>query len=229
MSINSIDQIEMKEVRLTCPVDPDAFKKLKIGDVAYLDGVIYTGREGLYKRMLDEGHQLPVPLHQISNVNFHCSPAAAPSKDGGYIVKAVSATASFRFGKWLSSFFEKTSCKLIIGKGGMTSKEYKKFFVPARAIYMTTVGYGLGAVYGQGVVGVKAVQWLKELGIAQAVWTLEVNGLGPFIVESDLEGNSLFDLCNKQINENLGKVYDGLPEPVLRRYGEEIDRCQEVI
>jgi L(+)-tartrate dehydratase beta subunit len=229
MSITHIDQVEMNEVHLTCPVQTEEIKDLKLGDLVYLDGVIYTGREGLYKRMLDDGIEPPEPLHEVSNVNFHCSPAATTTDDGSYIVKAVTATASFRFGKWMEAFFEKTKCKLIIGKGGMTSKEYKDLFLPAGAIYLTTVGYGLGATYGRGVTGVKAVYWLEELGIAQAVWVLELKNLGPFIVESDSEGNSLFELSNQKINENLAKAYEGLPQPVLRRYGEETDRGEEVI
>ena len=229
MSISSIDQVEMNQVRLTCPVQLDDIAELKLGDLVYLDGVIYTGREGLYRRMLDEGHEPPVPLDRLSNVNFHCSPAATPTDGEGYIVKAVTATASFRFGKWMPAFFQKTGCRLIIGKGGMASREYRNLFVPAGALYLTTVGYGLGAIYGRGISGVREVYWLDELGIAQAVWVLEVNNMGPFIVESDAEGNSLFELSNSKINENLASVYEGLPDPVLRRYGEELDRREEII
>ncbi len=229
MGTTSIDQIEMNKVRLTCPVQPEEIRKLKLGDLVFLNGVIFTGREGLYHRMLDEGHSPPEPLDRISNVNFHCSPAATVTDDKGYIVKAVTATASFRFGKWMRAFFRLTHCKIIIGKGGMSSREYKDLFVPEGALYLTTVGYGLGATYGRGVTGVKDVYWLDELGIAQAVWVLEVDNLGPFIVESDPEGNSLFELSNKKINEKIARVYKGLPDPVLRRYGEVLDRGEEVV
>ena len=156
-------------------------------------------------------------------------PPAASHASDGYLVKAVTATASFRFGKWMPSFFEKSRCKLIIGKGGMSSKDYKRLFLPEQALYLTTVGHGLGATYGRGITGVKAVHWLKELGIAQAMWVLEVSNMGPFIVESDFEGASLFELCNERINQNLDRAYAGLPQPVLRRYGEETDRGNEVI
>ncbi|MBI4081216.1 MAG: fumarate hydratase C-terminal domain-containing protein [Candidatus Lambdaproteobacteria bacterium] len=219
----------MDQVRLRCPVRTDDLRALKLGDVVYLDGVIYTGREGLYHRLLDEKQELPVPWSTVSNVNFHCSPAASPTEGGGYNVRAVTATASFRFGKWMQAFFEKTGARLIIGKGGMTSKDYKRLYVPNQALYLTTVGYGLGAMYGRGITGVRAAHWLKELGIAQAVWVLEVSNMGPFIVESDSEGNSLFELANKKINENLAEVYQGLPQPVLRRFGEETDRREEVV
>ncbi len=145
------------------------------------------------------------------------------------MVKAVTATASFRFGKWMDRFFAQTGVKLIIGKGGMTSKDYKATFVPHGAVYLTTVGYGLGATYGRGITEVRAAHWLDELGIAQALWVLEVENMGPFIVESDLDGNSLFELSNARINQNLAALYESLPEPTLRRYGETVNREDEVL
>ena len=231
MSVTSLEQVEMKKVRLQCPVEPEALRALRLGDLVYLDGVLFTGREGLYNRYLGEGIEPPVPLEEISNVNFHCSPAAAPlpGKDGEYTVRAVTATASFRFGKWMDEFFTRTGVKLIVGKGGMKSKDYKATFVPHGAIYLTTVGYGLGATYGRAIRAVKAAHWLEELGIAQAVWVLEVENMGPFVVESDAEGNSLFELCNAQVNTNLARLYEGLPQPTLRRFGETIDRSEEVL
>ena len=68
----------------------------------------------------------------------------------------------------------------------MSSKDYKDHFVPNGAIYLTTVGYGTGALLGRGVKRVKTVHWNKELGLAQAMWVLEADNMGPFIVESDL-------------------------------------------
>lgn len=229
MSVTSLQQVEMKKVRLQCPVDPEALRELRLGDLVYLDGVLFTGREGFYKRYLAEGIEPPVPLGEISNVNFHCSPAAARTESGEYVVKAVTATASFRFSRWMDEFFTRSGVKLILGKGGMTSKDYKATFVPHGAIYLTTVGYGLGATYGRAIRAVKAAHWLEELGIAQALWVLEVDNMGPFIVESDAEGNSLFELCNAQVNTNLARLYEGLPQPTLRRFGETIDRSEEVL
>ncbi len=51
------------------------------------------------------------------------------------------------------------------------------------------------------------MHWLAELGIAQALWVLEVERLGPFLVEGDREGRSLFALANREINLRLGEVY----------------------
>ncbi len=129
----------------------------------------------------------------------------------------------------MTDWFAKTGVKVIIGKGGMSSPDYKATFVPNQAVYLTTVGYGLGAVYGRGIKSVPAVHWLEELGIAQAVWVLDCAGMGPFIVESDSEGNSLFELSNREINKNLDALYEGLPEPALRRFGETLDRKEELL
>lgn len=229
MSGPSLDEIKMDKVRLKCPVDPKDLQQLKLGDLVYLDGPLFTGREGVYKRFLVEGVEPPLPWNEISNVNFHCSPAATQREDGSYDVKAVTATASFRFGKWMPEFLDKTGVKVILGKGGMSAQDYKQILVPRQAIYLTTVGYGLGATYGRGIRAVKDVFWLKELGIAQAMWVLDCNEMGPFIVESDAEGNSLFELCNQQINKNLPALYEGLPQPALRRFGEVIDREEELL
>ena len=91
---------------------------------------------------------------------------------------AVSATASFRLVKWLDRWFKLSGCNIIIGKGGMTSEVYRSVFVPNEVIYLTTVGYGTGALLGRGIKGVAGVYWLDELGLAQAVWVLDVENSG---------------------------------------------------
>jgi L(+)-tartrate dehydratase beta subunit len=219
----------LRQVRLRVPVTTADLEGLKPGDVVFLDGIVYTGREGLYRRMLDEGVPPPLDIAKLSNVNFHCSPAADVRDDGSYNVGAVTATASFRFARWLTRFFELTSCRIIIGKGGMSEEDYRTYFVPNGAIYLTTVGYGTGALLGRGIRRVVDVHWLAELGIAQAMWVLEVENFGPFLVESDLEGNSLFESQNRQINAGIERLYEGLRAPALKRYGETTSREDEVI
>jgi L(+)-tartrate dehydratase beta subunit len=219
----------MKEHQLRIPVDDASLQQLSPGDVVYLDGVVYTGREGLVRRMIDEGHGLPLDIGAISNVNFHCSPAADVRDDGTYNVGAVTATASFRFSKWLARFFEMTGCRVIIGKGGMSPEDYRTHFVPNGAVYFTTVGYGTGALLGRGIRKVRDAIWLEELGIAQAMWIFEVERFGPFLVESDLQGNSLFEAQNARINLGIEKLYDGLRPPALKRYGETTSREDEVV
>ena len=219
----------LKKISLNVPVTTEDLKDVEIGDVVYLNGVVYTAREGVYKRILEDGESLPEGMAQVSNANFHCSPAAARDEDGSYRIGAMTGTASFRFSKWLDRWFDVSGTKIIIGKGGMTSEDYKKYFVPHGAIYLTTVGYGTGALLGRGIKGIKDVHWYDELGIAQAMWMVEVESFGPFIADSDLQGNSLFERETAKVNEGLGKLYEGSKPPALHRFGETNDREDEVI
>lgn len=220
---------KLREVRLTTPVTDAALRGLQLGDVVYLDGLIYTGRESVYKRVLQDGMAPPVDLKALTNVNFHCSPAASRNDDGSFNVGAVTATASFRFSKWLPKWFEVSGAKVIVGKGGMSEQDYRDVFVPAGAVYLTTVGYGTGALLGRGIRRVVDAHWIDDLGIAQAMWVLEVEKFGPLLVESDLDGNSLFERNNRIVNQGLARVYEGLKAPSLARFGETDDRRDELI
>ena len=216
--------------RIDLPATPEAIAALRPGDVAYLSGVVYTAREGVYQRVLAEGEGIPVEeLASVSNANFHCSPAAAPDSKGGYRIGGVTATASFRFSKWMAEWLDTTGTKIVIGKGGMPRDDYAGILAPRGAVYLTTVGYGTGALLGRGVKGVRDVFWLEELGIAQAMWMFEVEAFGPFIVDSDLEGNSLFAEHGDKVNAGIDALYEGLEEPALHRYGETDNREDEVM
>lgn len=224
-----LDDVAMDEVRLTTPVSDADIARLKLGDVVYLDGVVYTAREGVYRRVVDEDCGLPEAVRGLTNVNFHCSPAASVKPDGSYAVEAVTATASFRFGKSFTKWFARSGAKVIVGKAGLTETAYREWFVPHGAVYLTTVGYGLGATYGRSITRVVDVHWLRELGIAQALWVLEVEKLGPFLVEGDAAGASLFALANREIDLRLDEVYRGLPKYAMSRFGEATSRKDELV
>ena len=218
-----------REVDLSTTPTQESLAGLSLGDVVFLTGLIYTAREGVYMRALEEGADIPLDLPFQSAANFHCSPAATVREDGSPDIGAVTATASFRFAKWLPRWMEKTGAKLVIGKGGMSSKDYREYFVPNGAVYLSTVGYGTGALLGRGMERVEAVHWQDELGLAQAMWVFRARRMGPFIVASDLSGNCLFERENERINRNLGRVYQGLRPAVLKRLGETDDRTDEMI
>jgi L(+)-tartrate dehydratase beta subunit len=220
---------DLNTVNIDLPARTEDLRKLEIGSVAYLNGRLFTAREGVYKRAIADGAGMPAGKDVLGITNFHCSPAATINPHGGYTVGAVTATASFRFAQWLDGWFKLSGCNIIIGKGGMTSQAYLNQFVPNNAIYLTTVGYGTGALLGRGIRRVAGVYWLEELGLAQAVWVLEVEKFGPFLVESDLAGNSLFERENARIAPGLEQHYAGTKPATLRRYGEIDDKTKEVI
>ena len=75
---------DIKVFHLDLPARTEDIARLELGSAVYLNGLVYTAREGVYKKVLDEGLAPPVDLRALSNVNFHCSPAAAPDGQGGY-------------------------------------------------------------------------------------------------------------------------------------------------
>ncbi|MBC6404597.1 MAG: fumarate hydratase C-terminal domain-containing protein [Rhodospirillales bacterium] len=218
-----------RQVRLSTKPSFDDLAALRLGDVVFLDGLLYTGREGVYMRALEEKQPLPLDLPAESAANFHCAPAAVEHADGSIEMGAVTATASFRFSKWIEPWLRLSGAQLIVGKGGMSPEDYRTKFVPHGAVYLTTVGYGTGALLGRGIKTVKGVYWRKELGLAQAMWVIEAENMGPFLVASDCDGNCLFERENAKISAGLKAVYEGTKPAVLKRFGETDDRSDELI
>ncbi len=221
--------MSLREIELSTTPSTEDIADLRLGDIVYLTGLMYTAREGVYMRALEEKANIPMELPSESAANFHCSPAARINADGSFDMGAVTATASFRFAKWLPEWIAKTGARLIVGKGGMSSKDYKEYFVPNGAVYLSTVGYGTGALLGRGVENVEAVHWNEELGLAQAMWVIRCKRMGPFIVASDMNGDCLFERENAKIAETIEQVYEGTKPAVMKRYGESDDRRDEVI
>jgi L(+)-tartrate dehydratase beta subunit len=56
-----------------------------------------------------------------------------------------------------------------------------------------------------------------------------VENFGPFLVESDAAGNSLFETHNRELAARIEGLYEGLKKPALRRFGETDDRTDELI
>ena len=107
----------LKKVFLNTNPTKDEIKNINIGDIVYLNGSIYTAREGIYKKVLEEHADLPLELPKESATNFHCSPAAVQNENGDFNLGAVTATASFRFSRWIGDWLKISGAKLIIGKG----------------------------------------------------------------------------------------------------------------
>lgn len=53
--------------------------------------------------------------------------------------------------------------KAVIGKTGMPLETYRNVFGPHGAVYLSTVGYGLGATYGAAIRRVPVIKRLGEV------------------------------------------------------------------
>jgi L(+)-tartrate dehydratase beta subunit len=222
-------QKALREVNLTLPVSRSDIEPLKVGDVVFLNGLVFTGREGLYDMIFEKKIEPPIDIRTLGGATINASPTVKETAPGVYNVPSVTGTASFRFAKYMPEFLKRYNIRILIGKGGMSPEVYKNAFRPNGAIYLTTVGYGMGAIYGRGILGVKDVVWKKELGLAQAMWILEVEKFGPFMVECDAHGESLFGQVNNEVNKKLLKLYEGLPALAMKRLGEITSPDKEIL
>lgn len=216
--------------RLSIPLDEDAVRALRIGDMVWLDGKVHTGRAQVYRHVLEDGHAPPLDLAGESNVQMHGAPAAVEDAPGRYRLSSIQATASFRYWKYVPDYVERFGIRAVIGKGGMDRWVYEDVFARTGTVFLTTVGYGIAALYGRAVKRVVDVHWKEELGLPEAMWVLEVENFGPFIVDGDCTGASLAALAIDRINPNFAREYAKLPDHVLKRIGEiDVSLEHEVI
>lgn len=216
-----MSQEQGREWHLNCPLDAKDINKLAAGDLVYLSGPVYTARDGVYKHMLVDGNVPPIDLQSFTNVSLQSSPAGVEISPGEFQVSSLQATAGFRYAQYMPELLERFGVKAVVGKAGMSEQIYQDVFRKHGAICLTTVGYGLGAIYGRAIQKVLGVYWVEELGISEALWTFQVDRLGPLLVEGDAQGNSFFSRVNEEINQHLGALYEGLSAPVFGRIGEE--------
>ena len=193
-------------VQLTTPIGEEELRNLKLGDIVYLNGVIYTSRDEAHMRALEyheEGKDLPVDFNGAAV--FHCGPIV--KKNEGWELVAAGPTTSSRMNSLEPDFIKNFKVRAIIGKGGMSTptinamKEYG-------CVYLAMTG-GAAILAAKGVSAVKDVHWL-DIGMPEALWIFETDGFGPLTVGIDAHGNSLYEMVNEKVEMNVGKIRDKL-------------------
>jgi L(+)-tartrate dehydratase beta subunit len=145
------------------------------------------------------------------------------------MVNSLQATAGFRYAQWMDRLLERHGVRAVLNKGGMSQEMYQTVFKKHGAVCLSTMPYGIGAIYGKAVKGVRDVYWKDQLGISEAMWLLEVEDLGPLLVEGDTLGNSYVADHASEVNAPLLEIYKELPELILKRFGEVTDPSRELI
>ncbi len=187
-------------MRLKTPLSERAVRSLKVGDVVYLHGVVYTGRDEVHLKaleMYDKGGRLPVDLHGAAL--YHCGPIVRKEGDAWTLV-AAGPTTSARMNSLEPRFIESFGIRAVIGKGGMSQPTVDTMKRCGCAYLAITGGAAVSAA--KGIKKVLGVEWL-ELGMAEALWILEAENLGPLIVGIDAHGNSLFKKVEEEVRRNL--------------------------
>ena len=178
-------------VKLKTPISSDETENLRIGDIVYISGKIYTARDSAHKRMVEEGS--PVDINGA--VIFHAGPIIRKSEDK-YEMIAVGPTTSTRMNPYEPQIL-KMGAGLIVGKGGM-DEATSDALINYKKAYLSAVG-GCAALYVKSVLKVNNVYWL-DLGVPEAIWELEVKEFGPLIVTMDSTGGNLYEEVKKRLS-----------------------------
>jgi len=184
----------MKELKT--PLLVSDVTALKVGDVVYLSGIIYTARDGAHARALSEKK---FPVDVSGGVIFHAGPIVRKSGEGWKIV-AVGPTTSSRMDSSEPEFIGRFGVRAIVGKGGM-SKSVAAALKKDKVVYLSMTG-GCAASAAEKVEKVAGVHWL-DLGVPEAVWALRVHRLGPLIVSMDSRGKSLYEDVGERVKKKL--------------------------
>lgn len=198
----------MATYHLRAPLTDADVQQLKLGDIVFLSGPAFTCRSRLHRYVLEEGH--PMPESTLNkNVLIHVGPIVVNENDKWRLVSFM-PTSSIRFEKWGAESIDKWGLKLIVGKttmGEQTAKMMKK----KKCVHVTPIGVTPNLWIDS--IKILGVDYFEELGTIEATWDMELEELGPFVVDMDCEGNNLFDSLDEVIEARRLEAYDTLGIP----------------
>ncbi|MGN0837806.1 MAG: FumA C-terminus/TtdB family hydratase beta subunit [Pyramidobacter sp.] len=194
----------MSKKILTIPLDEQEIRKLKIGDVIYLTGHIFTSRDMAHfriRQLLDEGKALPKNFQ--GSAIFHAGPVCLKNPDGSWRLNVIGPTTSIRMEPY-ADMVGRLGVRAIIGKGGM---EHDTLEACGKYGYVyLQAAPGCAAKLGQCVRSVTDVNWF-DMGMPEALWDLDAVEFGPLVVGMDTHGNSIYKNLKEQAYKKLEELY----------------------
>jgi tartrate/fumarate subfamily iron-sulfur-dependent hydro-lyase beta chain len=176
------------DYHVTLPVPSDVLKKLRVNDIIYVTGNIFTARDSAHMKM--RGMKLKdLPFDPSVMALYHCGPLMK-KENGQWIAVSAGPTTSSRMEDFEDILLDHFGIRLIIGKGGMGERT-RRALKKTRSVYAAFPG-GAGVLAAEKITNVSQVYWLEELEMPEAVWILEVKEFGPLVVAMDSIGQSLY-------------------------------------
>ena len=192
----------MATYELKTPFDPEEIAKLRIGDLVYVSGKAFTCRSRLHRWVFDENHPSPKAAME-RDLLIHVGPIVLRHEDS-YELVSFMPTSSIRFEKWGAKSVENWGLKMIIGKTTM-GDETMAMMQEMGCVHVSPQGVSPNLWASQ--IQITDVELFDELGTIEATWHMNLDKLGPFVVDMDTQGNNLFDAVDKVVAENKAKAY----------------------
>jgi len=195
----------MAEYHLTAPLSDADVEKLKVGDVVYITGKAFTCRSRLHRWVFDEGHDFPFTPGE-RNVLIHVGPIML-DENGKWKLVSFMPTSSIRFEKWGARSVDLWKLKMIIGKTTM-GEETMAMMKKKKCVHVSPQSVSPSSWVDS--IEVDGVDLFDELGTIEATWHMNLNDLGPFVVDIDCEGNNLYKQREAVVDENRVKALEKL-------------------
>ncbi len=192
------------ERRIDLPIDEAQARELRVGDILFLTGQIFTARDEAHLTMLharEAGEDLPFDPGAMAL--FHCGPVVRKAGDGWDVI-AAGPTTSVRMEIFEDRFLEAFAPRIVIGKGGMGDRT-QAGLEKVGSVYAHYTG-GAGALAAKRIERVEDVHWLDELGMPEAAWIFAVKDFGPLLVTMDSAGGNLYKDLEPKIAENMKAI-----------------------
>jgi fumarate hydratase subunit beta len=190
-------------MNLRAPLDEATVRSLRLGQEVRVDGMVHIARDEAHLRALElreQGKEVPFDLED--GVLFHCGPIAR-GRNGKWEIIAAGPTTSARMNSLEPRFIHEFGVRAIIGKGGM-SRPTAEVMRSRGCVYLAFTG-GAAVLAAQAIRRVKRVEWL-DLGMPEALWVVEVSGLGPLVVAMDANGSSMYERVESQAESALAEI-----------------------
>ena len=184
-----------KEVYITTPLTKDALQDIEAGDIVYITGYIYTGRDAAHKRLcelLEKGEKLPIDVRGA--IMYYVGPT--PAKPGEPIGSA-GPTTSYRMDAYTPQLMDQGLLGMI-GKGKRNQAVINKI-IEYGGCYFAAVG-GAAALIKSTIKTAELVCY-EDLG-AEAIRKLYVERF-PVTCIIDKNGNNLYERGRKAYLDSL--------------------------
>ncbi len=198
----------MATYHLRAPLTDADVTQLKLGDIVFLSGPAFTCRSRLHRYVLDEGHPMPESTKD-KNLLIHVGPIIVKENDKWRLVSFM-PTSSIRFEKWGAQSIREWGLKLIVGKTTM-GEQTARMMKEKKCVHVTPIGVTPNLWIDS--VKILGVDYFEELGTIEATWNLDLDELGPFVVDMDCEGHNLFDAMDEVVEARRLEAYDMLGIP----------------
>ena len=198
----------MKTVHLTSPISEETLRHLDAGDSVTISGRIFTCRSLTYDRLLEPegGEDVRNRLRELgAQTVFHSGPLVKEGPDHTEMIAMVPMPSWLAGREKIEKAVDLLGLKVIIGKGMLEGLD--AFCKKTGCVHLVCAGnYN---EYASRVVRVIGCEW-PELGRPEAMWIVEVDGLGPLIVDADTKGKSLYQAIDEEFKSDAAALLEEL-------------------